>query len=352
MKESKKRRAQLFGLEDVDEILETAEAIAVRKIIEPIEIALDNLKESVAEMKLLPGVDRIVLRVQTIQRLLDSVMEDVGRNRYRKLISEAGEDIGRSFAHDTIDFLMDINRLPADEKVLIEFWNKLDTYANWGYSKTEFEGTKIIVEIENNFVAKGLTEDKHRHCTFTEGYIKGFLWEALKEHYRWFSREITRPATSLWEPVAVSEKKGKDSCIFVVERKEEELSDAFNNFYDAKVAFRLGNYQQAVISIRRALESALKQKIGLGIYDKTASEPIMTAYSKSGILPSNLSFQKIKDIWGSTSAVVHKRKLPSKEKCEKMIKEESKILRIFELMEIDENSKTKVLNELQKFKRK
>ncbi|MDI6810270.1 MAG: hypothetical protein QMD80_01070 [archaeon] len=333
-------RPELFGLEEIDELLEVAGTIGVKEIITPIEGALEKIRESLVEMKLLPGVDRVVLRTQTLQALLFHITEALGEKRYKETLKLAGETIGISFAKDYLSFLRVNKKLPANEEVLINFWTELDTRSNWGDFSTKYEGDKIIIEIQNNFLTRNLDENKHRHCAFIEGYIQGFLWEALKEYYRWFTKAITRPALPPLEPISVSENKSGDICIFVVRRAEEELVDAFDKFYEAKDAYLLRRYNESVVSIRAALESALKQKTGLDIHDrKTSFELILKAYKQMEIFPPNLSVRKVKDIWGTSSAVIHSSKALSRKECENLIEVEAGILKTLELIKIDEATK-------------
>lgn len=345
------QRPEIFGRESIDELLEVAGTNAVQEVVTPIEIALDKIRKSVAELKLLPGVDRVIVRIQTLQDLLDSVKETLEGSRYKEILRSAGERTGISFAEDLVRFLKKNGKLPANDEALICFWIELDNRANWGKLQAKFEGENIVINVQDNFLTRGLDKDRHRHCAFMEGYIQGFLWTSLKDYNRWFTRAITRPAMPPLQPVSVVENPSGDQCTFVVKRTEEVLRESFDRFYDAKEAFNLGQYKESAVAIRTALESALRGKIGLDMNDRIPCDSIIGAYRQNKNLSTITSYNKVKDIWGSTSAMIHGRIPADRRRCEKMLTEEAEILKSLELSKIGEKEKKEVLELLAQTKK-
>lgn len=326
----------LIGKEDIDEVLALSDATVADEMIEPVRKALDLFEKNVSKMAFLPAVERITIRTKTLQQLLASIRK-LMPGEHKRVFKEAGEEIGASFANDLHSFLASNNKIPKDVETLLAIWNKYDSIAGWGNFKSTVNKNKITIEIEDSFLASGLNGE-HPYCAFMEGYISGFLWEALKGHYRLLEKAVFKPESPPFEPVAILETKEKNKCIFEVRLQEEELEEAFDFLEAAKEAFRQSSFGEAGSAVRTSVEIALKEKIGLEKEDKASALKILDALKAKNV---QLPYKAIGDIYGSTSAIIHGSKKMAKSECEELIKNWGKIIKGLELMRLPEKDEIK-----------
>lgn len=322
----------LIGMEDLTELLEMSNSSTIKEIVDPIRNAMNLFEKNISTMAFLPDVSRITLRTATLQFLLNRFREEVKGKRYEEVLRKAGEIAGESFACDLINFLIKHNKLAKNERVLMNLWQEFDNIAGWGKFNIDYKGNdKIVVDVEDNFLTRELDEDKHRHCAFMMGYVEGFLWTALKEHYRLFERMVVVPSNPPRTVFKIASDCGRDSCRFIAELRPEQLQGAFESFYDSKNKLREGKLDEAARLLRTSVELAFKEKIGLDKNDSTSVLQIADSFKEKNI---PLKYRVISDIYASTSRVVHGSKRSSKEKIAEFQSKWNDILKDLELLDL------------------
>ena len=332
--------------EEIRQILEASAYGAARTVIAPIEEALAHLKEEAVTRYLIPTLPHIIMSVRTMQTFFESLYEQLGKENFQKVINEIGENAGLAFGDNFIGFLRHENALPKDAEVLFKMWAHYDSSANWGIFSFEILEQQAIVTVEKSFLVKDRVKDPHRFCHFLQGYIFGFMWLTLKEQYRWFTEEFTRPAVLPLEPRKIVEKPDKRACRFMIKLAEEALAKAFDQYIEAKEAFRAKDYDKSAWKLRSALEVAFKTKIDLDVKSKISFYALVKAYKRANVTHLKINFREVEEIYHKTSAVVHAstrikcRDLPS------LLFTVGGILRVLELGEIGKRKKEATRKEL------
>jgi len=340
-------RPELFNEDQMNDVLEMGKATLVKEVVEPIEKGIDALRKAAAELQLLPGVDRVIMRIDTLNYLLEEMRKIVGTNKHEDMLRGSGQMIGGSFAEDFIKFLQDNRKLPQSEKVLLELWTKIESNANWGEFILKYDTpNKIVVTLKNSFLTRALNTEKHRNCAFMEGYVLGFLWEVIKEYYYWFSQTITKPAALMLEPIDVVEDSGGgggDMCTFTIERREKKSENALEMIEKAKEAYRNDNYTQSAAYLRSCVEWGFKEKIDIAIKNPVSLTAIIKAFKKTGV---KLRYTIIDDIFAKTSEIIHGSRHLGKEECEKMIKKVNNSIKALDFLKISNHKKKAIEKEL------
>lgn len=252
----------------------------------------DALMKSLERSRVVaPVVDpsRVIFRGTTFQMLLDGVRNHVGVDEHRKLFRTLGEEIGESFGHALIETLKQKKRLPTNQKTILAVWAIFDSSARWGDITVDlFDEKKKSgeIRISNNFLTSGYEQDRHRHCSFFEGYMMGVINQAFMEWGRWIKR--SNPAFS--RPLmckSIMESPRKEDCVFNMKFKEEELTSACDKLIEAVEKHDNGRWEESIKSSRESLENALKDKIGW-VNKKFDFAKALKAFEKVGvILPSS-----------------------------------------------------------------
>lgn len=140
-------------------------------------------------------VRHVVLRTETIHRLLEAVM--ISTNNNLETLKEVGRKVGNDFGKVLQDFFEFHPKLDARSKLKI--WFSYDRFGGMGYFHTRenpqqerpfYPPGEIIVD--NAFVFR--SGDNPRYCKFLEGYIQGVL-EIIFGDYTW-EVTITCPTTN------------------------------------------------------------------------------------------------------------------------------------------------------------
>lgn len=338
-----KGRPELFGLGEIDELLELGKTKLLKDIIDPIESGVDKLKKSFKELQILPGTDTFITRVDTFHIILNQLRTTTDRRIFEEILRTAGESVGISFARDFIVFLRDNKKLPENEEVLIHFWNKIDTNGGWGKFVTEFEKDKIIVKVKDSMLIRKLKENKHQFCSFMEGYIQGFIWEISKAYYRWFSMAVVRPAKPFLEPIKINEIQSEDSCTFTLELGEEKLVNAFDALETAKMLYLNQEFDKIAGYLRSSLEFAFKEKIGLDKTSQTSLVKILKAFKNNNI---QLKYKTVDGIFAITSQALHGTRSLTQIESREMIDDVNLLLKSLELLELDNEKITTIKNEI------
>lgn len=127
-----KKIPDLVSHDNINEILELSNSVAIRDFVDPVKRALDLFERNISRLVFLPDIPRIEFRLKTIQILLESVSNELKGNYYKQFMRKAGKSIGKSLGNDMIEFLISNNKLPKDYEVVIRIWNEWDMIAGWG----------------------------------------------------------------------------------------------------------------------------------------------------------------------------------------------------------------------------
>src|SRR3989344_5586942 len=159
----------LVDSEDIAELLELSHSTTIKDIIEPVKKAMDLFASNISTMAFLPDVQRLTIRIETLHDLLDGFRQHLTKDEFNRVLATAGEDAGRQFAHDLIDFLSKHGKLAKNEQVLLNLWQEFDSMAGWGSFAITKTPERIVVEVTDLFITKGLAEEKDRYIAFMEG---------------------------------------------------------------------------------------------------------------------------------------------------------------------------------------
>lgn len=343
---SKNRESPILCNEDqIDEVLELGKATIEKNIIEPIESTIEKLRKTISELQLLPGVDRVIFRIDTINYLFENIRKVLGDKRYRTIQKENGKLIGTSFAEDFINFLHDNGRLPKNENVLIKIWARIESNANWGqFTALHDENNNIIITVKNSFLTRGLLSQKHSNCDFMKGYLFGLLWEVIKEYYIWFSREITKPAAPMLEPFEIIEEEKEDICSFTINRRENILKKAFESIENARFSYKEGNLAQSISYLRSCIEFCFKEKIGIPIDSRLSYAKLSKAFKKNNV---KFKSQDIDKIFAKTSRIIHSIRSPKRIETIDMIRKVNKLIMDISLVNISKRNIELIKKELE-----
>jgi hypothetical protein len=270
--------------------------------------------------------------------------EVLGGNRHEDVLRESGEMVGVSFAEDFIGFLMANNKLPKNEAILLTLWAKIESNANWGqFAVKNDTSNNLIVTVRDSFLTRTLKTDEHRNCAFMKGYLLGFMWEAVKEYYYWFSQMVTKPAAPMLEPVNVIENATGNVCLFTIERKEKDSENALDMIEKAKEAYRNGNYTQSAAYLRSCIEFGFKEKAGLAVKNPISLSVVIKAFKRSDI---PLRYTVADSTYAKTSEVVHGSRSLEKGECKEMIEKANHFIRVLDCLQIPNRKKKAIETEL------
>jgi hypothetical protein len=176
-----------------------------------------------------------------------------------------------------------------------------------------------------------------------EGYIESFLWESSKTCSRWYKKEYgSIDKTRFPEPISVRDEPFGSRCRFEISLKQEELIEAFNEFYKAKESCQQCDFQKVALSLRMALELAFKEKLGIETTRQVPVIGIIRALHETEFLLSS-AYRTVKDVYGRTSAIIHGGvKSPTKEDCDALVTDTGYVLRAIELLRLNEDQKKKI----------
>jgi predicted hydrocarbon binding protein len=341
-------KPKVFNEEDTESILEImSEKLSDdvnADVVQPISMALQRIKEVYAHLALLPGVPRVTMRTETLQTLLNHLGSALSDN-FVTVLKEAGNSIGQSFAEDFVTTLKRINIMPYDLNALIKIWLNVESNARWGiFDVKKTKENQITIYVEDLFLTRGLSEDIHRNCSFMEGYIEGFLWETTKTCARWYEKEYGLSDKNRFpEPISVKDTTFGSKCKFEVLLKQEELVEAFDEFYEAKLCCVKGDYRRVALSLRTALELAFKAKVGIASKKQVPVTSIISEFRNLQLLPAP-PYRTVKDVYGRTSAIIHGSiRKPAKNDVEVLVSDTGYILKVLELMKLKEEEKKDIL---------
>jgi len=355
MKDSEKRqearrvlRKHGYSEKEIKKVLDTMstqqQEAVVTSVIRPITTALECFKQIYANLLLLPETPAVSLRTDTLQTLLSHFEAELGV-KFNKVLKDAGKSIGKSFANDFINNLKSLNYVPLDLNALITLWLTIESNAKWGdFSLKRMSQNKLRIEIDNFFLTRGLVENPHRSCSFMEGYIESFLWVTSKTCSRWYATEYGGfDRKKFMEPFSVKEEPFGSKCRFEITLKTEELTDAFDDIYEAQLSCDIADYKKIALSLRTALEKSFKIKVGIEIGKQVSITSIIKAFRELEYLDST-SYRIIKDLYGRTSAIIHGSiKRPAKEDCESLVADAEYVLKVLELLDISDAQKRRVI---------
>ncbi len=333
----------IINEKDIGSILEESNTAIIHEIIEPIEKALSHFQHNISTLSYLPDVPRIAFRIETIQKILDAFMEQQPGQTPPQILAKAGEKVGSSFADDLFALLIKVKKLPRDSTVLIKLANEFDTIAGWGKFSCELKKDQVKITIEDCFITQSKDQPKVKYADFIRGYIKGFLWSALKEHHRLFSRSVVALPN---KPVTVyKDEIGCDShsCTFKAKIREEELIEAYDDFYNCKFTLREGNIKEAMVFLRSSIEKAFKKKIGIDVDAQTSVLKIVKVFKES---IKQIHYRIITDMYGSSSAELHGSRASSASEVQNLLERWGEELKKLELLYIKDEEKDKMKESL------
>lgn len=220
-------------------------------------------------------VPMVVMRVETLHRLLDSFREAVrDENSYNKILKQAGEEIGISFAIDFMKLLYKQNRIPQDYNILFKTYMEHEAAGRWGnlmLDEIRLDSSEppsvANVEITENFLSKGYTanEQPTRHFSFLEGYLEYALDELCLQWTSWLRREYPHLRVSFEIEIENATYKktedGKDTFVLKMSREKlpqcrEELGRSVFLYYDNR-------YRESVTNMRTSMEVGIPEKVGI-----------------------------------------------------------------------------------------
>jgi len=345
------RKPEQFREDEIQTVLEKMskkqkEDVA-KKVIAPISSALNLLKDVYGHFLLLPDVETLTMRAETLQTLLAHFEVQMPESQYPAVLKNAGRSIGRSFSRDFIQTLRGINSVPMNLSALIGFWLQIESRARWGTFDVKKETKdEVIIEAKDLFLTRGLSDRRHRNCAFMEGYVESFLWETTKTCCRWIQQQYrTDVAEAFPEPSSVKDEPFGMDCRYSISLKKEELTEAFDAFYQAMEYSSIGNYESAVLSLRTALEQAFKSKIRIETSKYVSLTEIIRIFKAFDILPLP-SYRMIKDLYGRSSAIIHRSVPATKEYADTLIYDAGEVLRVLELTYLEEEKRKKLLGSI------
>ena len=232
------------------------------------------------------GMPHVMLRVGTIQTILDEFRKALEPG-YESALREIGEQVGLTFSIDLINFLRKSMNLPLDQEALLEFWAIFDSSADMGKISVDprIKDNRIQVGIENSFLTKNYEEDKHRHCAFFQGYIRGVVDTSICQWTRWIAETRYAPPAQKWwvESVVKGCPPASENCEFVVNLLEERYPQSRSAFSSSIRSIQQQNYGDASLSARLALERALKEPLGIDDEVPVSFARLLKAYQETQV---------------------------------------------------------------------
>ena len=326
----------IIGNEEIAGIRQKCSANLEAQVSQPIAQALEHLRVFAFNNALLPDVPAITISVDTFYTLIEPFSGDA-KEAYKLKGMEAGE----IFAKKYIDFLRYKVGVPQSIWHLLKGWAFFDTGANWGTFDIFFEEEqkKVIVTLENSFLTRKLEKDKHRFCSFMDGYIEGILWTCLKYYPRWYKDVLGHiPSNINIEPILVKEEPEGDICRFIVSLQSEELADTFDLMYEIDRLIECGDLRRIPLEIRTVLEIALKKKLAIKEEERIYVPQLLTPF-KALKDKRKMNIKKISNIYAWASRDAHLIVKYSKEEIIKNFGIVADFLRDLELLEIDGENK-------------
>jgi len=125
-------------------------------------------------------VHNVMVRVQTIQTILDSVASDGNSSDREDRLRALGRTVGSTFSADFIASRLFPNGiLEGDLETSLPLWAEYDRDAGFASFDFEYfvykESISGHVYARNSFLAWGRREDQTILCYFMEGYVSGVL---------------------------------------------------------------------------------------------------------------------------------------------------------------------------------
>ncbi|GAB6265967.1 MAG: hypothetical protein STSR0001_14130 [Methanothrix sp.] len=300
------------------------------QVSQPIAQALEHLNSFAFNNALLPDVPAITISVDTFYLLIEPFPGTTKEAYFSK-----GIKAGRIFAKRYLNFLRDEIGVPQLVRHLLKGWEFFDNGANWGTFDVYFdeEQKKVTVRLENSFLNRKLENDKHKYCSFMEGYINGFLWICLKYYPRWF-RDVTKFNPLNLEPISIREEPEGELCKFIVDLQEEELVEAFDKIYEIEGLIEAGDLRRIPLEIRLILEIALKLKLGIKEEERIYVPQLLLPFKN--LKGKNIkNIKKISDIYAWSSRDAHFATTYPKEEIIKNFNAIADFLYDLELLNID-----------------
>lgn len=349
----KEKEVRILSEGQVEGFLATVTPSQLLTLVEPLRRNVDQLlsllESQTITSQLLPGVSFMVMATSTIQAVFESLRIQLGKENFNKVIKEAGFEAGAAFGNSLTRFLMNQNTLPRNIETLVRIWAPFDRAANWGHfevSKVSLQ--KLVVALLDNFLERESIGEKHRFCPFIEGYVEGFLWEAFKNYYCWYSEALSMPEAAPVEPVAVQETPRENVCIFEVDFKREELEIAFQQYYRAKQANWRGETGEVAIALRGALEMGFKVKVGLEKESPASFYALIKGYKANSVPELTTVLSVAQEVYELTSRAVHATKWLEPPELEPIIFKVSRVLRQLELTSIGKERAQAIVSSLGK----
>jgi len=335
----KKEKRIIIGDEEIVNIREKCNANLEGQVCQPISQAIEHLKSFAFNNALIPDVPAITISVNTFHTLIEPISGDSN-----EVYQIRGKEAGKIFAKKYLDFLRFEVGVPESISHLLKGWAFFDTGANWGTFNTIFDENKkqIFVTLENNFLNRNLEKDKHRFCSFIEGYLYGIFVTCLKYYPRWYKNVISsNPPDMNFFPLSVKEEPEGDICKFIVSLKYEKLVDSFDKIYYIEKLIENGDLRRIPLEIRIVLENALKAKLDIN-YEERIYVPQLLVPFKESKEKRKLNIKKILNVYAWTSKDAHLTTEYAKEEVIKNLDIVSDFIQELEIIEINEEN-TKIL---------
>lgn len=305
-------RLHHFKQEEADEILESAFEELKPLLTQAITKALENrLDEFLATSPLISldalkraGMPQVLLRVRTLQTLLDVMREQIQFN-YSENLRNAGKLVGFTFGIDVIGLLEQKRRIPIDYNALLRFWSLYDSSAGMGTLSFLIREGRLSINIQENFLTLDYDSNRHRHCSFWEGYLQAVLDTLICMWLRWIEEVGSyRIPSERWVVVDVREVTQDMTCSFDVTLVKEIQTKPRDLLVNAMRQIYQKNFAGAVQTGRIALELSAKELIGLPEDFKVSFGRLLTVYQNSGL---SLSYKNWEKTYGLASEPMHRR---------------------------------------------
>jgi hypothetical protein len=260
------RAPKIFSLpEEVSEALRESMVSQLQGVLQPLEKALNWLRQQAPARYLIPSVRHVVIGDKTIRALFKALLT-ADPEHFPETARKIGEAAGTSFADAVWEWFRKVGLVPGTLDALLDFWLRVDSSADWGVfepaSKTK-DG--YVIRLKDNFLTRGDESLNHGYCHFLAGYIDGFLWLGLKEYFRSLRPDSMASVGAPEEPAQVRPLCKGTTCTFMVDIRSEELTEAFDRYIEARERLRANakDIDGPVISLRRSLDYGLICKFGL-----------------------------------------------------------------------------------------
>jgi hypothetical protein len=261
----------------------------------------------------------VSLRIETIWTLMKSFESAIGDPRkFEQSLFDAGRKVGTDFATELYRFLRSKNVVPADNEALLRLWAYYDSSVGFGHfalSQYDEERMKLMIELTNSFLVDSYIP--HTFCKFMEGYLFGFINEALLEHNAYLDAYTEfRPPKPLAPLGMKHEVAAANKCNFIVSIGMRALLEAQQQIFRCIYHFEREEFQEVLRRARLALDYSVKLKLGLKTDDRASFFRINNLLKKKEY---TVPFEEAAAVYDLASKVVHEDYHPNKEEAKKAV---------------------------------